>query len=365
MKLGVLDQVPIRQGGNAEQALAESFELAEAVDGWGFSRIWYAEHHNTGSLACTAPEVLIPHVAMRTKQIRVGSGGVMLPHYSSLKVAEQFRLLETLYPGRIDLGIGRAPGSDGRTARALAHGPGSLGLEHFPEQLGDIYGYLADDLPEAHPFHGVKAGPPRRGSEDSDELQSDHQPTSSMPELWLLGSSTIGGAYAAAMGWAFSFAHFISPDGGEEVMRNYHTQFKPSPMWEKPTASLGVSITCADSDDEAEELSWSRWISRIRSNRGQRGGIISPQEARDFELSPQEEEYIEYLKTRSVHGTPGKVRDRLEELAKVYDVDEFIVLTITFDFAARLRSYELLAQEFGLIQQAAPPAELTAEQAAT
>ena len=246
-------------------------------------------------------------------------------------------------------------------ARALAHGPGSLGLEHFPEQLGDIYGYLADDLPEAHPFHGIKAGPPRRGSETPDNLQADHRaPVSSMPELWLLGSSTMGGAYAAAMGWAFSFAHFISPDGGEDIVRAYRDQFKPSPMWERPTASLGVSITCADSDEEAEELSWTRWISRIRSNRGQSGGIISPQEARDFELSSQEEDYIEYLRTRSVHGTPGKVRDRLEELAKIYAVDEFIVLTITFDFVARLRSYELLAREFGLRQRPRPEAEQAA-----
>ena len=167
------------------------------------------------------------------------------------------------------------------------------------------------------------------------------------------------------MGWAFSFAHFISPDGGEEVMRDYFQRFKPSPMWRQPTASLGVSVTCADSDEEAEELSWTRWISRIRSNRGQRGGIVSPQEAHGIELSPQEEEYVEYMKTRSVHGTPGRVRDRLEEMAKAYAVDEFIVLTITYDFAARLRSYELLAQEFGLTEQAEPPPEQAAEKAAT
>ena len=347
MKLGVLDQVPIREGGSVIQALQETFQLAQAADRLGYTRYWLAEHHNTGSLACTAPEIIIPQVAARTQRIRVGSGGVMLPHYSSFKVAEVFRLLDTLYPGRIDVGIGRAPGSDGRTARALAHGPGSLGLEHFPEQLADLAGFLNDDLPEAHPFHGVRAAPHPAND-------ADLQPGRATPlELWLLGSSNVGGVYAAEQGWAFSFAQFISPEGGEDIVRNYKARFQPSPAWSKPVASLGVSVTCAETDEEAEELSWSRWFWRIKSNRGVRGGIPSPQAAHDFDYSPAELEYIEYMKTRSVYGSPAHVRDKLEEMGRVYDVDEFIVLTITYDFDARIRSYELLAEEFGIPSESA------------
>lgn len=352
MKLGVLDQVPIREGDTVEQALAETFELAQAADQLGYSRYWLAEHHNTGSLACTAPEILIPQVAARTQRIRVGSGGIMLPHYSSFKVAETFALIDTLYPGRIDLGIGRAPGSDGRTARALAHGPGSLGLEHFPEQLADVYGFLSNDLPDAHPFHGVRAfpntAPTGTAETGTAETETLAPARTHMPELWLLGSSTVGGMHAAELGWAFSFAQFISPEGGEDVIRNYKKKFEPSPMWPEPRASMGVSVTCADTEEEAEELSWARWFWRIKGNRGVRGGIPHPDERHSFDFSPTELEYVDYLKQRSIYGTPAQVRDRLEEMAKVYDVDECIVLTITYNFADRLRSYELVAKEFDL-----------------
>ena len=221
--LGVLDQIPIRDGGTAATAINETFELAETTDRLGYSRYWLAEHHNAGSLACASPEVLIPQVAWRTSQIRVGSGGIMLPHYSSLKVAENFRTMTTQFPGRIDLGVGRAPGSDGRTARALVHGPGALGIDHFPEQLLDLYGWLADDLPPDHQYREVRAAPPG----------------APMPELWLLGSSHYGGHVAAELGWSHCFAHFISPEGGEQVVRKYRERFQPSPVSSRAASVIG------------------------------------------------------------------------------------------------------------------------------
>jgi luciferase family oxidoreductase group 1 len=335
--LSVLDQSPIRKGGTAAQAIDETFQLAQLTDRLGYHRYWLAEHHNTGSLACTTPEILIGQVASRTHRIRVGSGGVMLTHYSPLKVAENFRMLETLFPGRIDLGIGRAPGSDGRTAAALAHGPGQLGIEHYPDQIADLTGYLVDSLPEQHPFRGVRAMP--------------DAPT--CPEPWLLGSTRVSAQFAADLGWGFSFAHFISPEGGEDVFQLYRERFEPSPLLAEPRASMGVSVTCADSEEEAVRLSWSRWVWRILAAQGYRGGIISPEEAMSLPLNNNEREYIDYMRSLSIHGTPDRVREKLLALGERYGVDEFVVVTITHDFTARLRSYELLAAAFGL-EGAAP-----------
>ena len=337
MRLSVLDQIPITAGGDGAQAIRETLALAELADRLGYERYWLAEHHNTTALACPSPEVMIPQVAARTQRIRVGSGGVMLSHYSPLKVAESFHVIEAMHPGRIDLGVGRAPGSDGRTARALAHGPGALGIEHYPEQLMDLYGYLAGDLPAEHPFRGVRATPEVGG----------------MPELWLLGSSTVSGTYAAELGWAFSFAHFISPEGGEAVIREYRERFRPSPALAQPRANMGVSVTCAETEEEARALSWSRWCWRIMSNRGLGGGIPSVATARAFPYSERELAYIEHMQGLSIHGSPAQCVAKLEELSATYDVDEFVVLTITYDPAARRRSYELLAEAAGIATTAA------------
>ncbi|HET9319233.1 MAG TPA: LLM class flavin-dependent oxidoreductase, partial [Bryobacteraceae bacterium] len=330
--LSVLDQSPIRRGGTPQTAVQETLVLAQYAEKLGYHRYWLAEHHSSRSLASASPELLIGEIANRTERIRVGSGGVMLSHYSALKVAESFRMLETLHPGRIDLGIGRAPGSDGRTAAALAHGPGALGIEHFPEQIAELTGFIRNEMPETHPFHTVRAMP-----EGSD-----------VPELWLLGSSTEGGAYAAHFGWAFSFAHFISPEGGDAVVRDYFARFQPSQVLHEPRANIGVSVTCADTQEEAELLGWSRWCSRVLSFRNEQMGIVPPEEARDFLYTPREREYIDYQRSKAIYGTPEQVRDKLDELGRRYGVDEFVVLTVVYDFAARLHSYELLAKAFGL-----------------
>jgi luciferase family oxidoreductase group 1 len=270
-------------------------------------------------------------VAARTSRIRVGSGGVMLSHYSALKVAENFRMLETLYPGRIDLGIGRAPGSDPRTARALAHGPGALGIEHFPAQISDLVGFLRNDLPQGHPFRGIRAMP--------------DGPT--MPDLWLLGSSDEGAALAARFGTAFAFAHFINDEGGAEVTRAYAARFRPGVL-EAPRASVAVFALAADTEAEAQRLAKSRdlWITRLYT--GRPGAFPSVEEAETYPYTEQELAIVHHARRRTIAGAPEQVRDRLLALAGAYGAAELVIVTITFDFKARLRSYQLLAEAFGL-----------------
>jgi luciferase family oxidoreductase group 1 len=329
--LSVLDQSPIRTGGTAAEAVAETVELAQACERWGYHRYWLAEHHASRGLAGSTPEVLVAHVAARTSRIRVGSGGVMLSHYSALKVAENFRMLETLYPGRIDLGIGRAPGSDPRTARALAHGPGALGIEHFPDQIGNLLGFLRNDLPQGHPFRGIRAMP--------------DGPTT--PELWLLGSSDEGAALAAHFGTAFAFAHFISDEGGAEVTRAYAARFRPGVL-EAPRASVAIFALAADTEAEAQRLAKSRalWITRLYT--GRPGAFPSVEEAETYPYTEQELAIVHHAERRTIAGAPEQVRDRLLALAREYGAAELMIVTITFDFKARLRSYQLLAEAFGL-----------------
>lgn len=328
LKLSVLDQSPIRAGGTPADAIRETLELAELCDSLGYERYWIAEHHNSRGLASASPEILIGQVAARTQRIRVGSGGVMLTHYAPLKVAEQFRMLETLFPGRIDLGIGRAPGSDTKTARALASGHPQPGLEHYGEMLLDLYGFLSGDLPEDHPYHGIRAMPAG--------------PTN--PELWLLGSTAASGDYAAQLGFGFSFAHFITPEGGPLVAKRYREEFEPSPVLDAPQLSVGVSATVADTKEEAEHLSWSRWVSRVGWRTGRPLGLLSPDDAKRIELTEPERDYVEYQRQNSIYGTPEEVLERLQALAGDYGTDELVLVTITHDFEARKRSYELLAK---------------------
>jgi luciferase family oxidoreductase group 1 len=335
--LSVLDQSPVREGGTPAQAIAETIELARAADRLGYTRYWVAEHHNTPGLAGTAPEILIARLAGATSRMRIGSGGVMLSHYSALKVAETFRVLETLYPGRIDLGIGRAPGSDQHTARALQHGPGALTIEQFPEQIADLMGYLGDGLPADHRFASITAMPTGP----------------SMPDLWLLGSSDASAAYAAYFGTAFSFAHFINDQGGPEAMQMYRDDFEPSRHLAKPQGSIGVFVLCAETQAEAERLASSRDLWRLRLDLGQIGPIPSVEEALAYPYSEMEKRRVSFNRRRQIIGTPEVVKEQLLALGERYGVDEFVVVSICHDFAARLRSYELLAETFDLGRRAA------------
>lgn len=330
--LGVLDQSPIRAGGTPAQAIAESIELAQFCERLGYHRYWLAEHHNSDGLAGTAPEILIARIAAATKTMRVGSGGVMLSHYSALKVAEQFRMLETLYPGRIDLGIGRAPGSDQRTAQALQHGPGALPIEYFPAQIADLLAWLGPGVAADHPFAGVRAMPVGPG----------------MPEFWVLGSSDQSAAYAAHFGCPFSFAHFITERMGPEIMQAYRDAYRPSALYPEPRGSIGVFVLCADTEAEAERLASSRDLWRLRLDRGVVGPVPSVEEALAYPYTDAERARIAFNRRRQIVGTPEQCRARLLDLGARFGVDEFVVVSICHDFAARKRSYQLLAEVFAL-----------------
>jgi len=330
--LSVLDQSPVRQGGSAADALNETIQLAQWAERWGYHRYWLAEHHATEGLAGSAPEIMVARVAAATSSIRVGSGGVMLSHYSPLKIAETFRVLETLYPGRIDLGIGRAPGSDQLTARALQAGPGALSVEYFPSQVRDLMGYLGDGLPAEHPYARIRVTPEPAGR----------------PEFWLLGSSDQSAMVAAYFGAAFSFAHFISGEGGPAVMEMYRREFRPSRHLAAPLGSIGVFVLCADTQEEAERLTQSRDLWRLRLDQGHLGPVPSIEEAAAYAYSREERLRIAFNRQRMVIGTPAQAKERLTELAATFGVEEVVAVTICYDFKARLRSYELLAEAFGL-----------------
>jgi len=331
LRLSALDQSPVRSAATPAEAIRETLALARATDRLGYYRYWLAEHHSTPALAGPSPEVLIPQIAAATSGIRVGSGGVMLQHYSALKVAEQFRVLETLHPGRIDLGIGRAPGSDQLTARALA-GPNGGGVDDFVGKVADVLGFLHGDLPPEHPFGSVLAMPTG--------------PTT--PEVWLLGSSDQSAMLAAHFGVGFSFAHFINADGGAEVTRAYTRAFKPSPALAEPRASLAVFVVCAPTEEEAVRLAQSRDLFIVRLYTGRSGRYPSVAEAEAYTYNAREWMIVEHARRRRVVGTPAQCRERLEALAAEYGVDEAVVVTITETWATRLRSYERLAGAFGL-----------------
>jgi luciferase family oxidoreductase group 1 len=333
LRLGIVDQSPIRAGGTPREALLATIELAKAADRLGYSRYWVAEHHNSRTQASASPEILIPMLASNTSRIRVGSGGVMLTHYSALKVAETFRMLDTLFPGRIDMGLGRAPGSDRHTAAALQHGPGALPLEAYPDQVADLLCFMTDTVPADHRFGGIRATPAG----------------DSMPEPWLLGSAYDSAQFAAQQGLAFSFAHFISPDGGQRVVQAYREHFRPSPYLQAPVANVGVAAICAETDEAAHRIAMSRHLMRLRRAEGRpSAGVPSIEDALSTEYTEPELDYIRYQQSLALEGSPDRVRAGLEAIAADYGVDELLVVTVTHDYADRLRSYELLAQACGL-----------------
>jgi len=261
----------------------------------------------------------------------------MLSHYSPLKVAEQFKVLEALFPGRIDLGLGRAPGADPLTTMALQLLPETMAGDRFPGQVADLLGYLTDKLPDGHPFARVRAMPAG----------------DSAPEPWLLGSSDQSAILAALFGCPFAYAHFISPRGGEEVMRAYRENFRPSRWSAAPRASIAIFVICAETTAEAERLTASRDLWRLRLDRGELGPIPSIAEAESHPYTREERLRIFFNRKRMVIGDPASAKARLGEMAAAYGVDEVVVVTITHDFQARLRSYELLAEAFGLASRAA------------
>lgn len=335
-RLSVLDQSPIPSGSTPQQALQQSIELARRTEALGYHRYWVAEHHGSHSFAGSAPEILIGQIAAATRRIRVGSAGVMLMHYSPLKVAEWFKVLTALHPGRIDLGVGRAPGSDGLTAGALAYGS-RIGPEYFPTKLADLIAWLDDATPITEAFARVRATP------------TVERP----PDLWMLGSSREGARLAAHFGLPFSYAHFINPDDAEAACALYRAEFRPTPAQPEPTVSLGVFVLCADSDERAETLAGARDLWRLRVERGEFGPFPSPGEVAAHPLSPEDRARIDARRKHQILGTPAHVRRQLETLAALAGATELAVVSITHDFADRRRCYELLAQSLLPGQQAA------------
>ena len=334
LALSVLDQSPVRSGGTPADAVAETVALARVTENLGYHRYWVAEHHASGGFAGAAPEILIGGIAAATKTLRVGSGGVMLSHYASLKVAEQFRMLDALYPDRIDLGIGRAPGSDQRTAMALAHGSTMRRTEHFAHQVQDLIDYLENNLPEGHPFRGVIAMPAGE----------------TMPEMWLLGSSDQSALMAAYFGRPFSFAHFIAGENvGAVVMDAYRRDYRPSERFPQPRGSIGVFVICAETDEAAQRQAACRHLWRLRRETAiDIPPFPTDEEALAHEFTPHDYVVLARYKDKEIIGSPATCKARLDELAAVYQVDELVILTITYSFEARARSYELLAEAFGL-----------------
>jgi len=331
LTLSVLDQSPIRAGATAANAVAETIELARVTERLGYHRFWLAEHHNTEGLAGCAPEIMVTRVASATSTIRVGSGGIMINHYSPYKIAEMFRLLEVMFPGRIDLGLGRAPGSDMRTAQALSYGS-KIGVDYIPTKIHDVIAFLTDTEPSNEGFRSVHATPRPEG----------------VPDLWMLGSSNGGGSYAAHFGLGFSFAHFFGVYEGQSVMERYRREYQPSALYPEPRGNVCVFVICADTADEAERLAASRDLWRLRIDKGDIGPYPSVEEALAYKYEPFEQAQVDAHRHSAIIGDPPSVKQQIEDVAASYGVDDVSIVTITHDPAAKLRSYELVAEAFGL-----------------
>jgi luciferase family oxidoreductase group 1 len=323
--LSVLDLVPIAEGSTAGQAMRNSVELARLADRLGYTRYWLAEHHGMPSIASSAPEILIGHMASATQRIRVGSGGVMLQNHVPLKLAESFHTLETLHPGRIDMGIGRAPGTDPRTSQALR----PFDPSRFSEQLAEMIGLSRGTLPEDHPFRGVRVIPSE----------------AALPPVWILGSSGASARLAGELGFGYSFARHFSPAPPAPAFSAYRESFTPSEHFARPHTILGLAVICAESDEEAEFLASSMDLMWVRIHRHQFLPIPSPEEASAYPYNPAERAVADRYRSLVVVGGPGRVRRELEHLVEETGASELMITSTLFSHAARLRCYELLARE--------------------
>jgi luciferase family oxidoreductase group 1 len=328
LRLSVLDLSPVSSGSTGAQALRNTLEVAQLADRLGYERYWLAEHHNLPSVASSAPEVMIGHVASKTSRIRVGAGGIMLPNHAPLRVAETFRVLEALHPGRIDLGIGRAPGTDPVTATVLRRSRDELGADDFPQQFSELLAFSGDGFPEGHPLRSVVAMPSDVG----------------LPPIWLLGSSGYSARAAGEMGLGYAFASHFSPTNPAPAMRAYHESFEPSEDFERPSAILAVSVICAETNDHAEELASSMQLAWVRMRSGNPGPLPSPEEAVGYPYTPAERRLADTYRSMQIVGDPRTARARIEELAERAAADEVMVTTNVYDHNERLNSYKLLAE---------------------
>ena len=326
--LSVLDLAPVGTGSSGPEALQNSLDLARRAESLGYTRYWFAEHHGMPSIASSAPEILIGHIAAATKRIRVGSGGIMLQNHVPLKAAEVFHTLEALHPGRIDLGIGRAPGTDPTTSQALR----PFDPSRFAEQLAEMSGLSRGSLPPDHPFHSVRVIP----SEVS------------LPPIWILGSSGASARFAGESGMGYSFARHFSPTPPGPAFRAYRDAFKPSEQFPRPHIILGVAAVCAETDERAEYLAASMDLMWVRVRRGEFRPIPTPEEALAYPYTPQERSVAASYRELVFVGGPEKVRREIEAVAAETGADEVMITSTIHSHDERVRSYELLAEAFGL-----------------
>jgi luciferase family oxidoreductase group 1 len=330
LRLSALDQSVARAGRPQGESIRSTLELAQRCEALGYHRFWLSEHHASPTIVGSAPEVLMAAIAARTQRIRIGSAGVMLPHYSPYKVAEQFRVLDALAPGRIDLGVGRAPGSDQRTSALL--NPDPRAAAGFPQQVLELKAWVSGaELPPGHPGHGIPAVPQGATS----------------PQLWMLGSSGYGAQLAAHYGMPYAFAWFITEgEGAQAALDLYRSTFRPG-LLQQPDATICVWALAADTEEEAWRLFASRVRTRVDRNIGLLAPLLPPEEAARA-YSGSEQAYIAQLRHRALVGTASQVKQKLEALARQLQVEEVVVITWTWDPAAQQRSYALLADAFGL-----------------
>ena len=331
-QLSVLDLSPVPTGSSSREALQNTLDLARFAEDLGYKRYWLAEHHNTPLIASSAPEVMIGHVADVTRRIRVGSGGVMLPNQAPLRVAESFRVLEALHPGRVDLGIGRAPGTDPITTLALRRSREAMGADDFPVRLEELLGFLDGEFPENHPFQRIRAMP-------------DDVP---MPEVWLLGTSDFSAQLAAMLGLRYAYAHHIVPENALTSLRIYRENFKPSAHLAASETLLCMSVLCADTDERAAELARPMELTLLRFRQGRMSRFPSVAEATDYPYTADERYIIAASRERFFAGSPETVRKHITAFADRAGVSEIMITTMAHQHADRRRSYELLAEEFGL-----------------
>lgn len=334
MKLSVLDQSPVSVGSTPADALQNTIALARLADQLGYQRYWIAEHHAMATLACPAPEILIARVAAETSRIRVGSGAILLPHYSPLKVVECFRMLHALYPDRIDLGIGRAPGGGPVESFALRRDrKSSVEVDDFPEQLAELLGFLHHTLGKRHPFSEIKVSPEMPGA----------------PDVWLVGSSQWSSMAAAQLGLPYAFAHFIGPDVTRAAIDYYHAHFTASAENPKPRTLVALGVVCADTEAEARRLFASTRLHIRRIRQAQRLPIPTPEQALvELAEGPDPLLYDRGEWPRYLAGTPEQIRASLDQMATALAVEELMIITVIHDHKARMHSYELLAKTFEL-----------------
>jgi luciferase family oxidoreductase group 1 len=328
LPLSVLDLAPVPSGSSAAAALKNSLDLARHVERLGYHRYWVAEHHNMPGIASSAPAVLIGHIADATQTMRVGSGGVMLPNHSPLVVAEQFGMLEAFHPGRIDLGIGRAPGTDALTASILRNVP-ELSADEFPRDFMQLMAFFSGDFPPEHPYSRITAVPARGYA----------------PAMWLLGSSDYSAQVAAYFGLPFAFAHHFSPENTLPALAAYRETFRPSETLKEPYVLVAAAVVCADTDERAAWLALPGALSFLRMRSGQPGLLPTPEEAAAYPYSDVEQAFIDKRQQHQIIGSPETVKRGLNKLLQETQADELMLTTIVHDHTDRLHSYALVANE--------------------